>query len=278
MRFLPEAKPWNIPPSLLPTARAWATYVRNDLLSVAAQTIFFSSLSILGKCELRFDTAQDFGNWLTGRRKIKKLAKELGGATFGDALRSVRRTVPPLSDWDLADHEFQLSYDCMSRFGEIDDEATASVAIGRGIQSLVLLAARVDAQVPEYDASLLADEFLKGYPVNLQSFRRHALNEWQSLSIPSLVGWLVRDWGINTHLRIALRKLRQNPQATFRVQPTEQGLLVEDEVPPPVPTNPRLRQGIQVLRDLGCIMESGPESTPALTSLGQSLLAGVVGE
>jgi hypothetical protein len=31
------------------------------------------------------------------------------------------------------------------------------------VRTLVLLAARIEPAVPEYDASLLADEFLKGY-------------------------------------------------------------------------------------------------------------------
>jgi hypothetical protein len=165
----------------------------------------------------------------------------------------------------------------MARFREIDDEPSAAAAIGVAVRTLVLLAARIDAAVPEYDASLLADEFLKGYQINLQSFRRNALYGWQSLPVPSLIGWLVKDWGIDAHLRIALRKLRNNPQATFRLRPTDQGLRVEDEIPPPVPTNPRLRQAIQIHRDLGCIQMGDPQAPPALTPLGRAMLAEAVG-
>ncbi|MGE0356578.1 MAG: hypothetical protein AB7P08_06645 [Burkholderiales bacterium] len=267
---------WNIPPVLAPTAQAWATYVRNDLLSIAAQTVFFSSLSILDQCDRRFDTADGFGRWLSGRPAIKKLEKAVGGKTFGDALRTARLSAPPQADWDSDRHEFQHAFDCMARFREIDDEAGAAAAIGVAVRTLVLLAARIDPAVPEYDASLLADEFLKGYPINLQSFRRHASNGWQSLPVPSLIGWLIKDWGIDAHLRIALRKLRNNPQATFRLRPTDQGLAVEDEIPPPVPTNPRLRQAIQILRDLRCIEEKGDPQVPALTPLGKALLAEAV--
>jgi hypothetical protein len=274
---LGKGKPWSIPPELVPTAQAWRTYVRNDLLSIAVQTVFFSSLFILRNCDRRFDTAEGFGNWLSGRQAIKKLEKVVGGATFGEALRLAKRSAPPPEDWDSDRHEFQQSYDCIARFREIEDEASAAAAIGVAVRTLVLLAARMDANVPEYDASLLAEEFLKGYPINLHSFRRYALNGWQSLSVPSLIGWLVKDWGINAHLRIALRKLRNNPQATFQLRPTDQGLIVEDEIPPPVPTNPRLRQGIQILRDLGCVEKGSPDATPALTPLGQTLLAEAVG-
>lgn len=268
---------WNIPPVLAPTAQAWATYVRNDLLSIAAQTVFFSSLSILDQCDRRFDTADGFGRWLSGRPAIKKLEKAVGGKTFGDALRIARLSAPPQADWDSDRHEFRHAFDCMARFREIDEEAGAAAAIGVAVRTLVLLAARIEPAVPEYDASLLADEFLKGYPINLQSFRRHASNGWLGLPVPSLIGWLIKDWGIDAHLRIALRKLRNNPQATFRLRPTDQGLAVEDEIPPPVPTNPRLRQAIQILRDLGCIEEMGdPQVPPALTPLGKALLAEAV--
>lgn len=274
---LGSGRPWRIPPALLPTAQAWATYVRNDLLSIATQTAFFSSLFILSKCGRRFDTAEAFGSWLSGRPAIRKLEKVVGGTTFGEALRLAKRSAPPQEDWDSDRHEFQQAFDCMALFSEIENEASAAAAIGVAVRTLVLLAARIDADVPEHDASLLADEFLRGYPINLPSFRRHALNGWQSLSVPSLIGWLAKDWGINAHLRIALRKLRNNPHATFRLRPTDQGLIVEDEIPPPVPTNPRLRQGIQIVRDLGCIEHGSPDVVPALTPLGRNLLAEAVG-
>lgn len=276
-RSLGKGRPWSIPPVLAPTTQAWATYVRNDLLSIATQTVFFSSLFILSNCDRRFDTAESFGDWLSGRRTIKKLEKVVGGATFGEALRLAKRSAPPQGDWDSDRHEFQQAFDCIARFKKIEDEESAATAIGVAVRTLVLLAARIDKDVPEYDASLLAEEFLKGYPINLNSFRRYALNGWQSLSVPSLIGWLVKDWGINTHLRIALRKLRNNPQATFRLRPTDLGLIVEDEIPPPVPTNPRLRQGIQILRDLGCIENGSPDATPGLTPLGKTVLAETVG-
>jgi len=159
---LGKGKPWSIPPVLAPTAQAWGTYVRNDLLSIATQTVFFSSLFILGNCDRRFDTAEGFGNWLSGRPAIKKLGKVVGGATFGEALRLTKWSAPPQEDWNSDRHEFQYAFDCMARFREKDDEASAASAIGVAVRTLVLLAARIDPHVPAHDASLLAEEFLKG--------------------------------------------------------------------------------------------------------------------
>jgi len=54
---------------------------------------------------------------------------------------------------------------------------------------------------------------------------------------------------------VALRKLRHEHLDTFRIRPTEQGLmLTKDGVPAPVNTNPRLRQAVHILHDLGALV------------------------
>jgi hypothetical protein len=115
-----------------------------------------------------------------------------------------------------------------------------------------------------------SSDFLRDHPINLESFRTNVVGSWTGMTIQELVGWLVSDWGINTHLRVALRKLRANPQATFRVRPSERGLEVLEGIPPPAPTNPRLRQGLQILRDIGAIEYN--EAATRLTALGSRLL------
>jgi len=60
-------------------------------------------------------------------------------------------------------------------------------------------------------------------------------------------------WCLNTHLRVALRKLRNTGQSTFRFRPTERGLQIVDDIPPPAPTTPRFKQAVQVLRDIGVL-------------------------
>ena len=81
-------------------------------------------------------------------------------------------------------------------------------------------------------------------------------------------------WGIETHLSVALRKLRHNPQATFRVRPTEAGLRVVPEIPPPTRTNPRMKQGLQMLRDLAAITDTDDGSR--LTDFGKRMLREVI--
>jgi hypothetical protein len=81
---------------------------------------------------------------------------------------------------------------------------------------------------------------------------------------------------LETHLRVALRKLRGNGLNTFKLQPTENGLRVTDDIPPPVYTAPRFRQGLRMLIDLGAVVPTAEEQYE-LTELGHKLLGETVG-
>ena len=66
------------------------------------------------------------------------------------------------------------------------------------------------------------------------------------------------NWGIEVHLRVALRKLRGNSRSTFRIRPSDLGMQVIAS-PPAVHTRPRFSQAIRVLKDIGALekTESG---------------------
>lgn len=78
-------------------------------------------------------------------------------------------------------------------------------------------------------------------------------------------------WLMNTHLRVALRKLRHTGQSTFRFRPTERGIRIVDDIPPPAPTTPRFRQAVQVLRDIGALTRdvamTGSPTKPSVEGL-----------
>ena len=149
--------------------------------------------------------------------------------------------------------------------------------IARAAELLTALAARIEQDKPAYAASLLADDVLAYYPVNLETMRRFSVSTWRTMSLPEMVGWLVSQWGITTHIRVAIRKLRSNPKATFRIRPTDLGLFVEPDIPPPAPTSPRLKQTLQILRDLGLVQVDVTKKTTSLTKLGQSTLEDCLG-
>ena len=108
-------------------------------------------------------------------------------------------------------------------------------------------------------------------PINLATIRARFL-AWQTMSLQSVAEDLF-GWCMNTHLRVALRKLRNAGQSTFRFRPTERGLQLV-EVPEPAKTTPRSRQAVQILRDIGALTrDTSLDAKPSYpTALGLSLL------
>jgi len=137
---------------------------------------------------------------------------------------------------------------------------------------LVAIEARRRSEKADYGVSLIPAELLHYYPINLATLQQYSTKDWEALGLVDLTGWLVAEWGVATHLRVALRKLRANPKATFRLRPSEAGLEVDPDIPPITPTNPRLKQALQILRDLGLTEVSGEPKTTHLTGLGREVL------
>ena len=92
---------------------------------------------------------------------------------------------------------------------------------------------------------------LQDSPINLRSFRERCV-KWNNMALSAVVADLV-GWILETHLRVALRKLRQSSTATFRIHPTERGIEAHGDVPVPAKTNPRIRQAIKMLWDVGAL-------------------------
>jgi len=69
------------------------------------------------------------------------------------------------------------------------------------------------------------------------------------MTATEVLRWLLLHWGIDNHLRVALRKLRGQSQSTFRIRPSDQGLEVT-AIPPAVHTRPRFNQAVRILKDL----------------------------
>lgn len=260
---------WKIPSRLEDTAQAWALYVRNDLLSIAVQGVFAIALKKLEESDLRFQTGRDFEGWVSTSSIAKRVSRRFDGKSFGEALRNFSERLAPIDQWHQPMHEWTFSRRILESFTIRPDETSDVDVLVDSVRLLMALAARTTSE-DAYRASPFAPGFLDPYPINLQTFSGVVLREWSGLSIPQLLGWLMNRWGVETHLSVALRKLRHNPQAAFRVHPTELGLQVEPEIPPPTRTNPRMRQGLQMLRDLNAITDT--EDGSRLTDFGAQIL------
>lgn len=250
---LPNDQPWNVPQALHATQANWAIYVRNDLLSVACQVILALSLRELQpqtSVEQRsFRSVESFATWFSKTSAISAVIKQFQSDTFEDLLVVVSDRVPQLTAWENETHEIQLGKKLLDgwRRGEPTD-----VLIKYVLSLLAILVIRDDPNLAPYGSLAVPSEALTDYPINLESFRKRA-EYWCHMPVPAMLNDLL-TWCLNTHLRVALRKLRQTGRSTFHLRPTERGIeVVGTEIPPPAPTRPRFSPAVQILRDIGVL-------------------------
>jgi hypothetical protein len=276
--FLPKRKSWKVPTPLAESHQGWHLYQRNELLSVAVQGVFAVTLDLLQKAGIHPLNSTACARWLCGTDTALRVLKSYRKLTIGQIISQTRKQLPPLSDWLNDKHELQLArailegYYLVEREPHINDHVEM---LQQSLQLLVALVARDEPAHAPYRDIAFPPGFLDDHPINLGTLRHWAANEWQDLTASELLEWLCVRWGIDAHLRVALRKLRSDPRPTFQVQPAETGLEVIG-VPPPVRTNPRFAQAVQILIDLGALRRRGTDARLSLTELGQTLLGEII--
>lgn len=270
--FLPGGVRWEVPAALEATRRAWAIYERNDLVSVVMQSVFVACLDTLASPaaidQRSLSTVESFAAALAASDAAKAGYAELSADSFGALCLLLRELGPGLTEWEDPRHEFQLA-------AALQSESTSSpdigLQLGRIFRALALLAVRTDEGESPYGALPIGSDELLDSPINLQSIQAR-FRTWQSMPLQQVAEDLFA-WCMNTHLRVALRKLRQGGQSTFRFRPAERGLQLVD-IPEPAATTPRFRQAVQIMRDIGALTrdasELGRRTRPS--PLGTSLL------
>ncbi len=267
---LPDAQPWLLPGKLEHTQAAWALYQRNELLSVCAQAIFAFALQSLSSEPLFApEHGHAFASWLMTRPETRLAIEGDAGRSFVDAVRKAGDRLPPLQEWQDPGHEVQVARELASRKYEIGTEPGPE-QLRLALDLLAKLVAR-DPELRLGYAGLFAfsQNYFTDYPINLESLHHHSSRTWQDLEVTDLVLWLVKYWGVDVHLQVALRKLRYQSESTFQIRPTDRGLEVCG-VPHPVFTNPRVRQALQILTDLGALEDA--DGVRRATPLGRELL------
>lgn len=265
---LPNAKAWEIPDGLQSTRTHWAVYVRNDMMSVAFQTILAICLQELqpqSAAQRRvFHSVEAFADWFVSSEMVARVVSDLGAASFDNLVNSSRANAPELTGWTSDAHETQLARQLIDGWQPGVDIAPL---LSKSLRLLALLVARDDTEQQPYLGLAITSEALRDYPINLISFRSRSV-AWKTMSLEHVVVDLV-IWCLGTHLRVALRKLRQSNRSTFHLRPSERGLeVVGDQIPPPSHTTPRFRQAVQILRDLGMLARDNSHMT-RLTASGR---------
>lgn len=267
---LPGQTTWDVPPRLSATRDAWSLYERNDLLSVSMQCVLAFALGKLAADSLasglNTSSVEAFAASLARSKDVVTACGRIDQPSFGALCQALETSGQVSSNWEDPGHEIARAQKAISA---LDEGGSESEAISEVLTVFALLHARDSTGAKPYGALPISTEALADNPIHLGSFRDRCL-QWREWPISAVFEDVIA-WVMNTHIRVALRKLHQAGQSTFRFRPTERGLRIVDEVPPPAPTTPRFRQAVQILRDIGALERdvslSQRPTTPSMRGL-----------
>lgn len=267
---LASGAPWPTLDTLAGTRQKWATYSTNELLSVNTQGLFYALLDAYQDSGLRFEASTEVVDWFVTQPEVLEALHVIDGEqTFAESLRKAAKTAPRLALWSDPAHEVQLTEHVaqLSRASKSADNRRDILVSALG--ALIALASRRRPNANAYGDLVFDETYFRYYPANLGSFDFHTKNTWPTLSTRDVLRWLLVNWGIELHLRVALRKLRGQSQSTFRIRPSDRGLEVI-EAPVAVHTRPRFNQAVRLLKDIGALQRT--ESGWSPSSLGLAML------
>jgi hypothetical protein len=269
---LPNTDPWIVPETLHSTLAHWAIYVRNDLLSVAFQSVFALSLRELQPQAMtrKFHSIESFATSFSATPEVAAVLNKFQVASFDELLKSISREAPSREAWEAEGHEIQIAKKLLEG---LNHGESAVALVDCVLRLLVMLVMRDDPSQQPYGKLAMSPDALSDYPINLESFRQRVAR-WGDMPVAEMFADLV-TWCLNTHLRVALRKLRQTGRSSFHLRPSEYGLeVVGVEIPLPTHTTPRFWRAVQILRDIGALTRdlSTQNHQTRLTDIGEKLM------
>jgi len=256
---LPSGTLWEAPKSLITNRQRWASYARNELLSVAVQGLFFALLDAYEESGLRMHSSAEIVRWFLTQPETLSTVKELGGnKSYRQLIKDSESWLPAIAHWTASDHEVELTERIVELSSGLRSSECRQKIMLLGMRALIALGARRKVGHSGYADLVFEKGYFGYYPINLLSFESHATQTWVTLAGTELLGWILLNWGIEVHLRVALRKLRGQSQSTFRLRPTDRGFEVVG-VPQVTHTSPRFDQAVRILKDIGALARSPSE-------------------
>lgn len=250
---LPSGQPWHILDSLAQNRSKWSIYARNELLSIATQGLFFALLDSYEESGQRFHSTAQLVDWFIRTHETQVALDAIGSRqTFSQLVGTFAAKLPPLMHWKDPNHEIQLAEQLVQLCRTEKSAENRSLIVTAGIRILISLAQRSSKETYAYGDLVFEEGYFSYYPINLRSFRYHAASTWLSMTSTEFLRWLLLHWGIDIHLRVALRKLRGQSRSTFRIRPSDRGMEVI-AIPAAVHTRPRFNQAVRILKDIGAL-------------------------
>ena len=251
---------WVVPEALAPVRSKWALYARNEMMSLAWYTFFKLALDELDGQPKPFHDVRHFADWLLSRPSFAFPSTH----DFDSMLQTDRLAAPTVSMLSAPDHELAL-------WRRITDERPPPVEAA--CQMLLRLVSRWGDEVGCYASLALHQGALASYPLTLDSLNRLAKGRWRGLSCQQWMKSLLVEI-LCAHQRVAIRKLGESGEDTLMFRISEAGMSVHRQLDRVVETQPRLRQALQILLDLG-LTQSQTGALPKLTELGVETLIGL---
>jgi len=248
----------TLPKSISSTVTHWQAYQRNELLSIALQGLFFSILTMADNYSERFHSSEELCHWCWNEGAGSEVLDlfESSKLTTTDWFNDISNQLPGFSDWQHDLHEIQ----CMTRVNFLTnkksinkDELTAVIKDSLSILAAILC--RPENSMGYGDINF-PEGYLSYYPVNLNSVLDDFTQSLSDLNIKDALSKFTQNRCLDSHLRVAMRKLQQQGKNTFRFEPNELGLIVKS-IPRAAHTSPRFGQALRIVTDLGLLSRDG---------------------
>ena len=89
---LPDGRPWSPPARLVPVAKRWGFYVRNEMLSISMQRLFREVLVAVSREVPMLPTVEDTARWCTSVEPFASVFDRLKVKTFDDRCQMQRQS------------------------------------------------------------------------------------------------------------------------------------------------------------------------------------------
>jgi hypothetical protein len=258
----------TIPPGFQRVTGRWQAYQRHELFSVALQGLFFSllrSADLLGAART-FPTTRALCSWFWTEGPGQPVIDANSDQSFGDWVMDQGETLPDLRNWHSAGHEMiaAASVCKLSAMKSTSESMLSEIVVG-ALRVLTALIVREENSIG-YGPVEFRPNYLDNYPININRWQRDFSAKLKAMSAREALVLLSQEYCLDGHIRVGLRKLRQQGQNTFRFEVTERGLWVK-EIPEAVETSPRLAQSIRILMDLGVLEDVDANLSPVAEPL-----------
>ena len=257
---------WIVSPTLSETARVWRFYFRSEMLSIAMQRLFRAALLTCEVASARLPSVQFAASLCCSSPPFSLALKRLPAASYSDLMSRYSKILPSIEDDSNENHELMLwSNDSV-------DERTDDENIKAALSLLLTLLARGAGSTDTFKTTIGGQQIRSDfYPINADSIAERSTREWNIMSRTEWATDLL-SWILTTHRHVSFRKLSQSGDDTRRLRMGDDGLYVYGDPVEVANTQPRLKQAIRLLLDLGLLTHSDRGCLPILTKAGDEFL------